>query len=180
MPISNTGPIKFSDIQTEFGGSPPISISEYYKNAPSGYTSSVTDMVVIGQPINISKFKGKSAIIYVYNVYSCGDNFYGQLGLSTTTTKYTTLQQVKGVNGSGFITNIVQVSGGGNYSLFLKSDGTVYSCGQNTNGQLGLNNTAQYTTLQQVKGVNGSGFITDIVQVAGGQDHSNFLQKVAQ
>lgn len=29
--IPENGPIKFSDIQTEFGGDNPISMSEYYK-----------------------------------------------------------------------------------------------------------------------------------------------------
>lgn len=63
MPIPTNGPIKFSDIQTIFGGTAPISISEYYKDAAGGYTSNVSDMVVRGQPINIGKFKGKSNII---------------------------------------------------------------------------------------------------------------------
>jgi hypothetical protein len=36
MAITSSGEIKYSDIQTEFGGSNPIAISEYYYNA-SGY-----------------------------------------------------------------------------------------------------------------------------------------------
>ena len=177
MPISTTGPISFLDIQTEFGGVAPISIDEYYKDAPSGYTSNITGFITLGNPISINDFKGKAAvsiIIYNYNVYACGRNNYGQLGIGNTI-DYTTLQQVKGVNGSGFITDVVQVACY-YHSLFLKSDGTVYSCGYNGYGQLGLNNTTPYTTLQQVKGVNGSGFITDIVQVACGYYHSLFIK----
>ena len=109
-------------------------------------------------------------------VYGCGVNTNGELGLGNTTSPYSTLQQVKGVGGSGFASNIVQVSAGYYHSLFLKSDGTVYSCGYNNLGQLGLNNTSFYTTLQQVKGVNGSGFITNIVQVACGYYFSSFLK----
>ena len=37
MVLQSSGPIKFSDIQSEFGGSNPISFSEYYKDGSSGY-----------------------------------------------------------------------------------------------------------------------------------------------
>jgi len=109
-------------------------------------------------------------------VYGCGNNTYGQLGLSNITTPYTTLQQVLGVNGSGYISDIVHVTSSMEYSLFLKSDGTVYSCGVNSVGNLGLGNTTRYITLQQVKGVGGSGFISNIVQVSGGFYNSLFLK----
>ena len=39
MPIGSSGALSLSDIQTEFGGSNPISLSEYYaggSNVPSG------------------------------------------------------------------------------------------------------------------------------------------------
>lgn len=36
MPLPTTGPLKFSDIQTEFGGTNPISMSEYYKDSGGG------------------------------------------------------------------------------------------------------------------------------------------------
>ena len=175
MPISTTGPISFLDIQTEFGGVAPISIDEYYKDAPSGYTSNITGFITLGNPISINDFKGKAAvsiIIYNYNVYACGRNNYGQLGIGNTI-DYTTLQQVKGVNGSGFITDVVQVACY-YHSLFLKSDGTVYSCGYNGYGQLGLNNTTPYTTLQQVKGIGGSSYVSNINQIACGFIHSLF------
>lgn len=65
-------------------------------------------------------------------MYSCGQNNNGQLGIGNTTSQYRALQQVLGVNGSGYITDIVHVAGGTDFSFFIKSDGTVYSCGMNT------------------------------------------------
>lgn len=66
------------------------------------------------------------------NVYVCGNNNYGQLGLER-----------KSVNESYPITklsdveDVISIACGQFHSLFLKSDGTVYSCGYNLNGQLG-------------------------------------------
>jgi alpha-tubulin suppressor-like RCC1 family protein len=109
-------------------------------------------------------------------VFSCGNNANGQLGLNNIT-QYNTLQQVLGVNGSGFISGITQMSCGYTHSLFLRgSDGVVFGCGNNVNGQLGLNNTTQYNTLQQVLGVNGSGFISGITQITCGNNYSLFLK----
>ena len=52
MPLQSSGAISLSQIQTEFGGSNPISLSEYY-NAASGIPASGT--------ISMNQFYGKSA-----------------------------------------------------------------------------------------------------------------------
>ena len=110
-------------------------------------------------------------------VFASGDNSYGILGNGTTVASRK-LVQVKGVDGIGFITGITQISAGGYHSLFLReSDGSVFGCGMNTYGALGIDNyNESYTTLQQVKGVNGVGFITGITQIAAGVYHSLFLR----
>lgn len=56
---------KFSDIQTTFGGSNPISISEYYKggaNVPSNQATSATDGTAIPTSglIRVGEFRGLS------------------------------------------------------------------------------------------------------------------------
>lgn len=85
MPLALTGPLKFSDIQTEFGGTNPISMSEYYKDASTGYASSVSDMSVKGTAINVGKFRGKSNfsdIDYVYTDTSQSYTFTVPAGCS--------------------------------------------------------------------------------------------------
>jgi hypothetical protein len=43
-----------------FGGTEPISLSEYYINANPSYTSNVSGVPNIGLPISLSQFSGKS------------------------------------------------------------------------------------------------------------------------
>ena len=57
MAITSSGEIKFSDIQTEFGGSNPIAFSEYYYNA-SGYVTNST-FPASGE-FKLSRFYGAS------------------------------------------------------------------------------------------------------------------------
>jgi len=69
-------------------------------------------------------------------VYSCGANSYGQLGNGTTSYSTTTLTAMTMPTGTA-----VAVACGSNYTIVLMQDGTVYGCGYNGDGQLGLNNT---------------------------------------
>jgi len=109
-------------------------------------------------------------------VFACGSNTWGALGTGNNTSSRT-LIQVKGENGVGFITGITKISAAGLHSLFLRgSDGAVFSCGFNGYGALGLNNLINQNTLQQVKGVNGVGFITGITQISAGLYRSMFLR----
>lgn len=62
MPVPTSG-VTFSSIQTEFGGSNPISVSEYYRggaNVPSNQTTSGTDGTAISTSgtIRIGMFRG--------------------------------------------------------------------------------------------------------------------------
>ena len=69
------------------------------------------------------------------NIYSCGKNNYGQLGLnSTTDTSIAT--KINNLNGI----KMVKVKLGYNFGLFLDSNGIIYGCGYNFNGQLGFGN----------------------------------------
>jgi len=44
MVIQSSGAISLSNIQTEFGGTNPISLSEYYNNSSTGYIKNITDI----------------------------------------------------------------------------------------------------------------------------------------
>lgn len=59
MAIQGSGAISFSDLQDEFGGSNPISLSEYYQDAdPDLVTANNTNVPNVGNPISPSDFYG--------------------------------------------------------------------------------------------------------------------------
>jgi len=60
MSIPASGPISFSQIQTVFGGTPPVSLSEYYTNANPAHTQGVTGIPAQGTPIRVGLFQGRS------------------------------------------------------------------------------------------------------------------------
>jgi hypothetical protein len=64
MPLQSSGSITFANIQTEFGGTNPIGINEYYLNGTSGY---VTGSGAVGIPtsgqISINQFYGKAKVV---------------------------------------------------------------------------------------------------------------------
>ncbi len=100
-------------------------------------------------------------------VWACGRNNMllggGQLGDGTTIERHSPIQ----VNG---LTGIVAMSGGDNFSLFLKNDGTVWSCGANYAGQLGDGTTGDKHAPIQIMALSG------MRAVAAGFDHSVFLK----
>jgi alpha-tubulin suppressor-like RCC1 family protein len=62
---------------------------------------------------------------------------------------------------------ITSISAGVGFSLFLKNDGTVWGWGNNTNGQLGPNNTGTiFPSVIQVTG------ISNVTCIAAGYSHS--------
>ncbi|MCF7843409.1 hypothetical protein K9M47_00755 [Candidatus Gracilibacteria bacterium] len=62
-------------------------------------------------------------------VYCWGNNSQGQLGIGTSEASKPAPVQVRGVSGSGFLTNIIQVAGGNGFTCAVKNDGTVYCWG---------------------------------------------------
>lgn len=65
---------------------------------------------------------------------------------------------------------IIAISAGGAHVLALRDDSTVWAGGKNDNGQLGLNDTLERTTLIQVPG------LSDIVAISSGGFHSIALK----
>ena len=65
-------------------------------------------------------------------LWGCGSNGSGQLGLGDTTDRTTFTQIINNTN------NIKSIYCGGNHTLILKNDGTLWGCGANDKGQLGL------------------------------------------
>ncbi|MCL1904681.1 MAG: hypothetical protein FWG19_00975, partial [Methanomassiliicoccaceae archaeon] len=69
------------------------------------------------------------------------------------------------------------VAAGGAHSLALKSDGTVWTWGYNSDGQLGDGTRTDRTKPVQVKGPGGSGYLTGVTAIAAGSNHSMALKE---
>ena len=100
-------------------------------------------------------------------VWSCGDNYYGQLGLGDETTR-TLFTQVN-------IDNVKQIACGGSFAYILKNDGSLWSCGCNVRGELGLDISGSgtgKTTFTQVT----DGIYNDVKQVICGSGHTFIIK----
>jgi len=93
--------------------------------------------------------------------WSWGYNLYGRLGDGTTVHKSSPVSVVGG------FTDWVQVSAGGGNSGGLRSNGTIWTWGSNSEGQLGDNTTTSRSSPVSVVG----GF-TDWIQLSAGYTHS--------
>lgn len=112
MSIPVSGAIKFSNLQSVFGGVPPISFSEYYTNSTPGYTSGVSGIASIGNPLRLGTFRGKSvpfvpsttAVIYYDPAQTAS-----YAGTGTTLTNIGTAGAVTGTTGT--ISGVAYTSG---------------------------------------------------------------------
>ena len=87
-------------------------------------------------------------------VWAWGCNWNGQLGNGTTTgTDGSAPIQVSGLTG------VTAIAAGDQFSMALKSDGTVWAWGDNDCGQLGDGTTTNRSTPVQVKDVGGTGWL---------------------
>ena len=111
--------------------------------------------------------------------YAWGNNAYGQLGVKDQETvlryrdrnEYVAerdLSYPAGVFAEG-AESFRAVSAGGSFSVLLDSEGGVWTCGTNANGQLGagmeISADSFASTLVRVKGVGGEGYLENIVQI---------------
>jgi len=111
-------------------------------------------------------------------VWTWGDNSYGGLGINSSggTIGSTVPVQVVDVTGTGSLTGITAVAGGGYFTLALKSDGTLYGFGRDDLGQLGNNSSTSITRPVRVSGPGGIGLLSGIVAISAGNDHSVALR----
>lgn len=80
MTLPTSGPLTLANIQTEFGGSNPISLSEYYAGGayvPAG-TSGTNGAVPSSGTISISNFYGTSAVVVNFTTQYISDLNYLQ------------------------------------------------------------------------------------------------------
>lgn len=96
--------------------------------------------------------------------YCWGYNNFRQLGDNTTTQRNTPVQ-VLSVGGSGYLTDVAEISIDGGFACASKTDGTAYCWGYNGYGQLGDNTVTNRNTPVQVLGVSGSGTLTGVTKI---------------
>jgi alpha-tubulin suppressor-like RCC1 family protein len=109
-------------------------------------------------------------------VWAWGDNHYGQLGVHSDTEHHYPVE-VHGPGNVGFLSGITAVAAGEDFSLALKSDGTVWAWGHNNPYELGNGSLTDSDTPVQVEGSNGAGFLTDIVSIAAGHQFSLAIRR---
>jgi len=107
-------------------------------------------------------------------VYTCGRNDKGQLGLGDTTTRNVPTLIATTVGSFNTLT-ISDISCGGSHSLFLTNTGRVYTCGVNTDGQLGLGDTAIRNVPTLIATTVGSFNTLTISAIFSGASHSLFI-----
>ena len=110
MALQSSGAIKLSEIQTEFGGSDPISLSEYYQNAdPDLVTSNNTGVPNTGNPISMSDFydtvKGTSVYFEIIGAGAGGGAGDGSAGLGSDGGDSTITYTVAGGSQTTIISN---------------------------------------------------------------------------
>lgn len=102
-------------------------------------------------------------------MYVSGSNSFGELCLGNFAS-ITTFTQVPDLQ------NVSQVAAGQNFVLFLLNNGSVFSCGRNDYGQLGIGSTAlNSSTLVQINALSNITLIRAGPQTAGALSNSEVL-----
>ncbi len=141
-------------------------------------TSYSEPKVVIGIDSVVALAAGDDHLLMLRSdgtVWTCGRNLYGQLGDNSTDDRPTPVQ-VFDISGS-VLDDIIAIAGGGNFSLALRADSTVWGWGNNGLGQLGTGGTGPFQTRAiQVIGAGGVGVLDDIIAIAAGWRHTLALK----
>ena len=93
-------------------------------------------------------------------VWAWGDNEHGQMGNGVTSLHQLTPVEVAGLAG------VTKISAGGDFSLALRSDGTVWAWGYNQDGELGNGTTADSSVPVRVTG------LSQVTSIAAGGEAS--------
>ncbi|HLY08330.1 MAG TPA: RCC1 repeat-containing protein [Planctomycetota bacterium] len=135
-------------------------------SAPTTPVTVPTQTINLTGVVSISaSYYASAAVLNDGTVWAWGFNYYGQLGSGTP--GYTTVPTPGQV---GVLTNVVSVSVSGTSCIAMESDGTVWTWGNNTLGELG-NGTGQAETAPvELNNMTGT------LGMAGGNSFSLILQ----
>ncbi|MEO8329442.1 MAG: hypothetical protein ABI586_05500, partial [Candidatus Nanopelagicales bacterium] len=130
----------------------------------SSTATRVHSPVQFGNLSNIARVFGGRDMTYALlddgTVWCSGGNASGECGDDSYVAKIDAPVEVPG------LTSIVDMAGGRNHALALKSNGTVWTWGLNADGQLGDGTTNKRAVPEQVAG------LSNVVDVGAGADHS--------
>ncbi len=128
---------------------------------PTGFLQNVVSVATGGYHTLVVKADG--------TVWAWGNNNFGQLGNGTTVNSRVPVRVLDSADPSGFLQNVSGVAGGDAQTVAVKTDGTVWTWGANSYGQLGDGTTTGRSTPVQVKDLNDpSGYLQNAVYVQGG------------
>jgi alpha-tubulin suppressor-like RCC1 family protein len=132
-------------------------------------TNSLTQVTSITGIISNVSCGGYHTMVLMFDgkLYATGSNNNGQLGLGLNDTSKNILTQVPYIAGK----TISNVFCGGNHTMVLMTDGTLYATGRNNFGQLGLGHTGITSSLTQVTPITGK----TISSVSCGEFHTMVL-----
>jgi alpha-tubulin suppressor-like RCC1 family protein len=150
---------------TGFNGSGQLGDGTQLNRAGMTRIGNDTDWVLVTTSSVASASPGHSFAIKANGtLWAWGGNASGQLGDGTTTSRYAPVQ-------IGTDTNWRSVyATAGSHTLAIKTDGTLWAWGLNTNGQIGNNTTTMVLAPVQIGGA------TDWVSAAGGSAHSHAIK----
>ena len=99
-------------------------------------------------------------------VWSVGRNNNGQLGTGDTTDRNIPVQ-VK-IDENTYLTNVRKISANAYFAIAMDTNGEVYAWGYNGYAQLGTGDTTNRSYATKLKGVNGEGYLEDVIDCHAG------------
>ena len=164
MALQTTGPISHSDVQGEFGGTNPISLSEYY--------SAATGVPATGNPISLSDFYGTAnTVTFTYELIGGGGGGGRGLDGGTGGARGGT-GGTSSISGAGFTTITASGAIGGRSGIYrpgtnasnVAGDASYYGAGGTAGSDTSSTNNRGGNAPSSSYGAGGGG---------GGGDHSN-------
>jgi len=135
-----------------------------------GGTGTLTDVVAVAGGNEHSL-----ALLRDGTVWGWGDNGSGQLGGDDGGTGWSDIPlQVMGPLGTGLLTDVIAISAEAYQSFALRSDGTVWGWGTNSDGQLGNGSSdgLPHPYPEQVVGLASVGYLTGVIDISAGYYHT--------
>ena len=105
------------------------------------------------------------------SVWGAGQNNLGQLADNTQTQRAEAVPSINSTK-DGMLTDVVRIATGNHHTIALKRDKTAWIWGYNSNGQQGINSTTNQLAPIALKGLDNTGIMEDITDIATGPEAS--------